>query len=254
MERMLPYASEEERIEESRSYMDMIMMNLHNHSTFSDGIFPPEAIVKKAISCGLNYVAITDHYMTRKARSMDNSELERYIDEISRLKDEYSSEIKVLMGVEIDASRDRTNFDAIRYDLLNSMDFVLFEYVNDDLWEGMHLWELFNIIQKIEVPSGLAHNDISRNFREIDYDALLNVLEDNDIFVELSPSPRNSKFNRPYYRFAMEFFHALSRSDVMVSIGTDTHTNLDEVCLIKDAIAFIEEMRLENNLITERIG
>lgn len=251
---MLPYASEDERFESRGGYHDLIMMNLHNHSTFSDGLFPPEAIVKKAISCGLNYIAITDHYLTRKVRSLGNSELETYIDAINSLKEKYSGEIRVMAGVEMDASRDRTDFDSVRYDLLNALDFVLFEYVNDDLWEGMHLWELFNIVRKIDVPVGLAHNDISRNFRDIDYEALINVLEDNKMFIELSASPRNSKFNRPYYRFAPDFFHLLSKSEVLLSIGTDTHTNLEEVCMINDAIAFVEEMRLENNLITGVIG
>ncbi len=254
MERMLPYASEDEKFEDVGGYEHLIMMNLHNHTTFSDGLFPPEAIIRKAISCGLNYVGITDHYLTRKVRSMDNRDLEAYINTINELKDRYEGEIRVMGGVEIDASRERTDFDALRYDLLNSLDYVLFEYVNDDLWEGMHLWELFNIVRKIEVPVGLAHNDISRNFREIDYEALINVLEDNNMFVELSASPRNSKFNRPYYRFAPDFFHLLSKSEVLISIGTDTHTNLDEVCMINDAIAFVEEMRLENNLITGAIG
>ncbi len=250
MERMIPYTSEEERVAQRIGYEDIIRMNLHNHSTFSDGMFAPEAIIRKAISLGLNYIGITDHYLTRKVRSMDNYALERYIDAITEFKDKYSRDIRVMLGVEIDASRERTNFDEIRYDLLNSLDYVLFEYVNDDLWEGMHLWELFDVVRKIEVPCGLAHNDISSNFREIDYDALLNVLEDHGMFVELSSSPRNSKFSRPYYRFAIDFFNRLANTGVLVSVGTDTHTNIEEVGEISDAVAFVEEIGLENNLIT----
>lgn len=251
MEQMIPYSSEENRGVQSLNYGDFFRMNLHNHTTFSDGIFAPEAIVRKAIRHGLRYIGITDHYLTRKVRSMDSYALEKYIEAIGELKNRYAGDIRVLAGIEIDSSRERTNFDLLRYDLLNSLDYVLFEYVNDDLWEGMHLWELFDVIKKIEVPCGLAHNDISRNFREIDYDALLNVLEDNCIFVELSSSPRNSKFGRPYYRFAVDFFRKLSDTEVMVSIGTDTHTNLEEVAEISDAIAFAEEMDLEENLITK---
>ena len=247
---MIPYSSEEQRAARRMDYEELLKMNLHNHTTFSDGIFAPEAIVQKAIAYGLNYVGLTDHYLTRKVRSMDNYALERYIEAIGELKSRYSRDIKVFAGVEIDASRERTNFDAVRYELLNSLDYVLFEYVNDDLWEGMHLWELFDIVRKIEVPCGLAHNDISRNFREIDYDALLNVLEDNEIFVELSASPRNSKFGRPYYRFAVDFFHRLSSTEVLISIGTDTHTNIEEVGEINDAVSFVEESSLEENLIT----
>ncbi len=226
-------------------------MNLHNHSTFSDGDFTPEFIVQKAIEYELDYVAITDHYMTSKARSLDSAALEDYITAMDELKDRYR-EIRVLTGVEIDASR-RTDFASMRYDLLNSLDIVLFEHVNDDLWGGMHLWELFRIFEMIEVPIGLAHNDISRNFRDIDYEAMIQVMEDHGIFMELSPTQRNSKFGRPYYRFALDFFQILRKSRVMVSIGTDTHKRPEEIGDIKDAVQFIEEMDLWENLITLRL-
>ena len=226
-------------------------MNLHNHSTFSDGAFTPEFIIRKAIDYGLSYVAITDHYLTGKTRSLDSDAFEGYISAMDELKDRYR-EIHVLTGVEIDASR-RTDFESIRYDLLNSLDLVLFEYVNDDLWSGKHLWELFRVFEKIQVPIGLAHNDISRNFKDIDYEALIQVMEDHGIFMELSPTQRNSKFGRPFYRFAMDFFRILRESKVSVSIGTDTHTRPDEIGDIKDAVLFIEEMDLWNNLITNKL-
>lgn len=230
----------------------LVNMNLHNHSTFSDGSFTPEFIIGKAIEYGLNYVAITDHYLTSKTRSMSEDVIEDYIDAIDELKRKYRHRIRVLTGVEIDASR-RTDFGKIRYDLLNSMDFVLFEYVNDDLWKGMHMWELFDVFDHIEVPIGLAHTDISRNFKDIDYDALLRVMEDHGLFVELSPSQRNSKFGRPYYRFAIDFFRLLKDTNVMVSIGTDTHTRPEEVGDIKDAALFVEEFDLWENLITRKL-
>ncbi len=228
-----------------------VSMNLHNHSTFSDGYFTPEFIVHKAMDHGLNYVAITDHYMAKRTRSLDSDGLEEYMDTLEELKDRYRG-IRVLAGVEIDASR-RTDFRSLRYDLLNSLDFVLFEYVNDDLWSGMHLWELFRVFERIEVPIGLSHNDISRNFKDIDYGALIDVMEDHGIFVELSPTQRNSKFGRPFYRFAVDFFRLLGGSDVCVSIGTDTHTRPEEIGDIEDAVIFVEEMNLWDNLITKRL-
>lgn len=36
-------------------------INLHIHSNFSDGIMPPEEIIKKALQCNLEYISITDH-------------------------------------------------------------------------------------------------------------------------------------------------------------------------------------------------
>ncbi len=236
----------------SSDISEFVRMNLHNHSTFSDGSFTPEFIIKKAIEYRLNYIAITDHYLTSKTRSMSDEVLENYITQMEELKEKYRNRIRVLSGVEIDASR-RTDFHRMRYDLLNSMDIVLFEYVNDDVWGGMHLWELFDVFDRIEVPIGLAHSDINVNFRDIDYNALLQVLEDHGIFVELCPSQRNSKFGRPFYRFAVDFFRILSDTDVMVSIGTDAHTRPEEIGDIQDAVQFVEEFDLWTNLISLKI-
>ena len=248
---MEPIDTESSRPAYRQDYEALVNMNLHNHTTFSDGMFAPEVIVKKAAEYGLHFIGITDHYLTGKVRSMDNSLLERYIDAVEELKHRYAGKIRVLAGVEIDASAERTDFREIRYDLLNSLDYVLFEYVNDDLWGGMHLWELFPTINRIEIPCGLAHNDISRNFKEIDYDALLGVLGDYGIFVELSPSQRNSKFGKPYYRFAPDFFSKLAETEVKVSIGTDTHTKIAEIGAIGDAVQFIRERALQENLVTQ---
>ena len=229
----------------------LVNMNLHNHSTFSDGSFTPEYIVRKAIDAGLTHVAITDHYMSFKRRSLDSSELEAYMERMDELKEKYR-EIRVLTGVEIEAAR-RLNLGSLRYDLLNSMDIVLFEYVNDDLWGGLHLWELFKAFERIDIPIGLSHNEIGRNFKEIDYDSLLKVMDDHGIFVELAPGQRNSKFGRPFYRFAIDFFRMLRDTNVMVSIGTDTHNRPEEISDIKDAVLFVEEMDLWQNLITQKL-
>ena len=36
-------------------------VDLHIHTTYSDGVFAPEKIVETAIDAGLNAIAITDH-------------------------------------------------------------------------------------------------------------------------------------------------------------------------------------------------
>ena len=36
-------------------------IDLHSHSTASDGAFTPEALVQRAISRGLTHLALTDH-------------------------------------------------------------------------------------------------------------------------------------------------------------------------------------------------
>jgi len=80
---------------------------------------------------------------------------------------------------------------------------------------------------------------------------LIGVLESNKIFIELCPNLRHSKLNKQFYHFAEGFFANLQGSDVLISIGTDTHTNLKNVGDIADALDFIARFGLEDNLITK---
>lgn len=227
------------------------MINLHNHTTFSDGRFSPREIVKAGIDSGLTHIGITDHYMTKKVDSIPFDELTDYIKEIKDLSHEFQEQITVLCGVEIDTCKERTDFLKIQYEDFNELDFVLFEYVQNDIWDGMPLWELLRIREKIKCPVGLAHNDIGKNFSRTKYDELIGVIETNNIFIELCPSLRHSKLNKPFYQFAEGFFESLSASNVLISIGTDTHANLKNVGNIGDALNFIKRFGLEENLITK---
>lgn len=227
------------------------MMNLHNHTTFSDGRFSPRQIIEAGVDFGLTHIAITDHYMTSKVDSILFDGLLNYINEINTLAKEFQDDITVLCGVEFDSCKKRTDFSKIEYEDLNKLDLVLFEYVQNDIWNGMPLWELLRIRENIKCPVGLAHNDIGKNFSHTKYDELIAVLEANKIFIELCPSLRNSKLNTPYYHFAEGFFEILRGSEVLISIGTDTHSNIKNVGNIQDAMDFIERYGLEENLITK---
>ncbi len=227
------------------------MMNLHTHTTFSDGRFSPREIIEAADEANLTHIAITDHYMTQKVDSIPFDGLESYIREIAQLAEEFQDDIKVLCGVEIDSCKKRTDFSKMPYEDLNNLDFVLFEYVQNDIWNGMPLWELLGIRESIKKPVGLAHNDIGKNFSHTKYDELIAVLEANNIFIELCPNLRNSKLNKPLYHFAEGFFANLRNSEVLISIGSDTHSSLKSVGNINDALDFIKRFGLENNLITK---
>jgi histidinol phosphatase-like PHP family hydrolase len=231
------------------------MMNLHNHTTYSDGKFSPRDIVEAAIRAGLSVVGISDHYRTTKTRSLHPSSLDEYAEHVRRLALHYKDRIRVLVGIEVDASPDRTEDLAyLPFAQLNKMDFVLFEYVQDEQAGGMSLWELFDMRKEIEPPVGLAHNDIARNFAEIEHSVLIPVLETNHLFLELCPSQRHAKLQRPLYRQSLDFFTRLKGTNVELSVGSDTHDNLEDVGDIGDALAFVRELGLEKNLLNKTIG
>lgn len=241
------------------------MINLHNHTTWSDGYLTPQQLADAAIAAGLTHVGITDHYHTHKLiRSHKYVDLHRlldYIVEIRLLAKWHADEIKVLAGLEIDFSA-RTQLEPLlTSQLLNQLDYVLFEYVADAEWYGYPLDDLLVIRPQITVPVGLAHNPLARNF-ELLLDAadLVTTLEDNAIFIELCPSRRNAVFapdGRPVlpYRYPTPYnealWEALSRSQVLFSIGSDAHHGTAEVEELSDAWKFLDEYGLLDHLITE---
>ena len=42
----------------------MALINLHNHSVFSDGTLRPAELAREARRAGINYFSLTDHDMT----------------------------------------------------------------------------------------------------------------------------------------------------------------------------------------------
>ncbi len=219
-------------------------MNFHIHSTWSDGVYTPEIIVKEAIKRKIDKIAITDHYHTRKTRSIAPGELGTYIADIKTLRKKYARDIDIYVGVEIDFSS-RTDIDNLPS--FEGLDFVLFEYVQDELWGGHPLWMLLNIRKNIKCPVLLAHNNIARNFKDVDLDALIKVLEADNIGVELNTNQDYTQLGAPYYRIATVFFSKIAGKKIPVSVGSDMHENLELLGNTGDALSFIQEMGLESN-------
>lgn len=244
------------------------MINLHNHTTFSDGKLTPEELVQAAINYGFSHIGISDHFRTSKlgasAQYVIPEFWDEYVEHIRRLASTYAGQITVLAGIEIDFSP-RTALEQLwprgySNSLLNDLDYALFEYVNDQRWEGLPLTALLSYRRWIKPPVGLAHTLFARSMKSIPAADLARQLAENDIFVELCPSPRNSVATEdgdwhPYYRFDDPYhdalFNALGQQGVRFSIGTDTHSSPDEFETVHDAIRFLQEKGLTEQLITQ---
>ncbi len=219
-------------------------MNFHLHSTWSDGVYTPEIIVKEAIKRKIDKIAITDHYQTSKTASLPPKYLKMYVDDIKALRKKYGEEIDIYIGLEIDFSP-RTDIENLPE--FEDVDFLLFEYVQDELWDGYPLWMLLDLRKKYEQPVILAHNEISRNFRDVDYTSLARVMESDNIGIELNTNYNYTKLDMPYYRLAEDFFAVLREFKVPISVGSDMHDDLNELAQVEDAFSFIQDMKLEDN-------
>ncbi len=216
------------------------MINLHTHTRFSDGNFTPEQIVKVAAEHHLTHIGITDHLLTDKCRSMSSEDLEGYIDVLRELDRRYRR-IEVLAGVEIDTRREHCDLESLPLEFLNRLDYVLFEHVQTV--EGTSLEDLEPLLRSLEVPCGLAHNDLETNFEAWAPEAVTDYISSFDVFVEINTA-------WPYKRDGLMFWERAERhyrefhGKVMVSVGTDVHRNLSEVHNLARAYDFLRRTDL----------
>ncbi|MEI6795481.1 MAG: PHP domain-containing protein [Methanomassiliicoccales archaeon] len=225
------------------------LINLHTHTRYSDGDHLPDDVVRSAYSAGLRAVGISDHFMTSKVPSpLTKEEFPRYLRHLRSLGAMYEGKMRVLAGVEIDANRQRGRLDELPFEMLDQLDFVLFEYAEDPSQNGISLRELGAIRRKISAPCGLCHWDMDRIFQDAAPEALAETLHALDLFVEVSTSDYYTREGLHFYELGERFFHAF-RGQVKVSIGTDSHRRLSEVGNIGRGVEFVERLGLLDQLV-----
>ena len=93
-----------------------MLTNYHTHTSFCDGANTPEEIVLYAIDRGFGAIGFSGHGYTEYDLRYCMKDTEGYINEIQRLKQKYSTKIKIYLGVEEDSYSplpNRNSFDYI---------------------------------------------------------------------------------------------------------------------------------------------
>ncbi len=95
----------------------MMLEDLHTHTVFCDGRDTMEEMIEEALSKGLYSIGFSSHLYCQEAEEycMKEEDTEKYISEISLLKEKYNGRIKVYSGIEAD--------------LLSQYDTKVFDYV-----------------------------------------------------------------------------------------------------------------------------
>ena len=230
------------------------MINLHNHSTWSDGQYTPELLVKNAVVHGLTHVGISDHFFTMKLTLprfyVSVNQIDAYAADLRRVADEYGRWIQVLAGIEVDWSARASPLFPALWPQIDLLDYVIFEYVQDEEWFGDSLEALIEVLPEIPIPAGLAHNNLNQNFAEcFTPEALVSLLQEHHLFVELSTNPETLNY-RDEDPYSARLWDALAESDVRFSIGSDTHRRIDDIARVADAHQFLQERGLLDRLIT----
>ena len=108
------------------------MIDLHIHTTFSDGENTPEEMVLSAIDKGIKTLGFSDHSYTSFdidcCIKLEN--IDKYKAEIRRLKEKYKTQIEILCGIEQDYYSDT---DVKDYDyVIGSVHYLKFG--NEYIW------------------------------------------------------------------------------------------------------------------------
>jgi histidinol phosphatase-like PHP family hydrolase len=231
--------------------MSVPEINLHIHSTFSDGKDSIRKIVKNALKLNLDYIAITDHFTDSwkdwVSKLKDIDEISEYLGEISQCQDyirDYGKNLVVFKGLEVDLGSSarfiKKNIQASKFDL------ILFEYLQDIgtiafMKNIIKFWK--RTIRNIgELPIlGLAHFDPSY-FIHGNLDSLISFLKNYSIYFEFNP-------NYPFYYSRQNeiFFAKLRDNNIPVAIGCDSHS-ISSLNNIEEPLEMIKYYNLEKNL------
>ncbi len=78
----------------------------HNHTTWSDGRYTPEELIKRAVALGFSALGITDHSYTSKGgiKCVRDEQISAYRAMLDELKLRYKDDIRIYAGLEIDTS------------------------------------------------------------------------------------------------------------------------------------------------------
>ena len=232
------------------------LVDLHNHSIWSDGTNKVDELIENAIKHNISAIGITDHYNTSKCPSISPAKLNRYINDLTKSKIKYENKIKLIRGIEINCLP-FNDLHKIQYKDINKLDYVLLEYL-EYLNPSISLDNISEFISNLKIRVGLAHTDLIKfasRYKDLEEGLreILKFLKNNNIFWELNINSRSDH----YYNFIISsndniklLKRLLKEYDIEVTVGSDTHDLLDyEFKRIEKANIFLKEynfLKVEN--------
>lgn len=174
----------------------MNKVDLHTHSTFSDGNNTPEEIVISAIEKGMKKIGISDHSFTAFDQSycIPKNKINNYIACINDLKTKYNDKIEVLLGIEQDYYSDECtkNYDyvigSVHYVKIDN-NYIPVDETADILKDAATKYFQGNIYDLIDLYYHTVSNVISKTNADIigHIDLISKFNENNLLFDEKDP-------------------------------------------------------------------
>lgn len=208
------------------------LMDLHNHTVWSDGVNSPREIIENAIKHKVKAVGISDHFRTGKCHSIQPEEFMAYINAVTKLKQEYAGVIEVYCGIEFTIMHFES-FKRIPYTVTNQLDYFLLEYLDNLYYQkpDFDLNEIAGYLRKAQCRVGLAHTNllsIANYHRDSGgLEAVLDVLKFSNIIWEINSHSDyewfNGIVNNSRNTAEERLIDGITARKIDVSVGSDTH-------------------------------
>lgn len=230
--------------------MTLPILNLNNHTPFSDGAYTVDELCDAHLSLPCEPVAglgISDHlFRTPSSREISSErdfhrvfgdETRSHIRQLRDARARWAGRIQVFVGAKVIWSLNKLMLGPMR-ELLAGLDYVLFEQVD---WAG--LTTLANQSRRWPCPIGLAHTRVQQAFPSTSLDQVIRTMANARIFYELSVHFLPISARDPWMSL-------LPQHRVPLSIGSDTHDDLGVLRCLAPMAEVIEQFGLADRLFT----
>lgn len=196
------------------------LMDLHNHTTFSDGENTIEEIIINATNHNIKIVGISDHFH-------QISDLKMYFRIINYFKETYSSQIKIFSGIEIDI----TKCDSLNnMDSLKKTDYILIENIEylTDLDLGLEVIDEYTRHNnKIIIFAHLNFISLIKRFGYDGFKKILSFMQKHGIWWEINSNYATTFYDNLLYHpsaITDSIIQRIKNYRIETVAGSDTHS------------------------------
>ena len=218
-----------------------MLSDLHNHSKFSDGVNTCEEMIQQAISLGLKRIGLVEHVWRKSEWVLD------FIDSANRLRDKYEGVIQIVTGLEAKALTHAGELD-LNDKWRDKVDYVLgsihripsksnqFHSSNDNSLDKSKVYEDWQLTIQGMLKNNIV-DIIAHPAAELIYYKIPLNLQTIKILCHLGKRfGKIFEVNIKHQVPVQEFLTQLIDENIPLSIGSDSHSIVDQGIYIKDII------------------
>lgn len=227
--------------------MSQGLINLHNHTPFSDGAYTIDEICEAHLQQDFEVagVGISDHlFCTPSSREIKSDrefdrifgkETQEYMQMVRTARQQWSDKLTIYCGAAVNWPLNKTMLDRVR-NLSSGLDYVFFEFVD---WAG--LTQLANQARRWPCPVILSNTDVATQFPNTSMDQVVRTLANARIVYELSSKLMPLGAHDRWFRI-------IPNHRVQVAVGSDTHDDLQCISDLPELYKYVDKFGLKEKI------